>query len=128
MENLTTAYINVLDKWQREVDDIRQFHHVVWEKTQQNNVIIQHRTGSRVEKQTRIVGYGKNTNINFMFEVSGLSVSCDWNGRPGDDGEIYLKSDEESNLFGRVYMTAKAKHELQTNVKYSVIFSDDVFQ
>ena len=128
MENLTTAYINVLDKWQREVDDIRQFHHVVWEKTQQNNVIIQHRTGSRVEKQTRIVGYGKNTNINFMFEVSGLSVSCDWNGRPGDDGEIYLKSDEESNLFGRVYMTVKAKHELQTNVKYSVIFSDDVFQ
>ena len=125
MENLTTEYINVLDKWQREVDEIRQFHHVVWEKTQQNDVIIQHRTGSRVEKQTRIVGYGKKTNIDFMFEVNGLDVSND-----RTNGGIYLKSEEnsESSLFGRVYFTAKAKDELQTNVRYSDIFSDDVFQ
>ena len=124
MENVTTAYINVLDKWQREVDDIRQFHHDVWAKTQQSDLIIQHRTGSRVEKQTRVVSYGKQTNIDFMFEVSGVNVSC---GNHGSSEGIYFKPSNESSLFGRVYMTKKAKQELQSNEKYSALFSDDFF-
>ena len=117
-------YVSVLDTWQREVDAIRQMHHAVWEKTQPNDTIIQHRTGSRVEKQTRIVGRGKQTNIDFMFEVNGITIDCKCEGQPS---RLYFKSSQESVLFGRIYATKEIKSDLQVDTKYSALFTDEVF-
>ena len=121
---ILNKYVNVLDTWQREVDDIRHMHHDVWAKTQPSDTIIQHRTGSRVEKQTRVVGKGKQTNIDFMFEVNGISIDCKSEGQPSG---LYFKSNQNSVLFGRIYVAKEMRNDLQVDSKYSVLFTDKVF-
>ena len=73
--NLLDEYLNVLNAKQRDVDAIRKMHHEIWKESRVYPIIKQHRSGSRVEKQLRISEAGKQSDIDYTFEVTGLEVS-----------------------------------------------------
>ena len=57
-------YLDELDSWQREVDNIRIMHHEVWKGRRLSPLIKQHRAGSRVENRREYcLRVGKQTLI-----------------------------------------------------------------
>ena len=115
VNKILESYLDELDLWQREVDNIRIMHHEVWKGSRLSPLIKQHRAGSRVEKQTRILPIGGQTDVDYMFEVVGIKVFCNSNR-----DFMYFKScsqqnldvDDEydmSNSFGRIYVSEAYK-------------------
>ena len=132
MSNKTTEYINKLlelyldelDYWQSEVDNIRIMHHETWKGSRLSAIIRQHRAGSRVEKQTRIQEIGVNTDIDYMFEVVGIKVMNDAN-----QGSIYFKPCMQQNCdmpnsFGKIYIDVDYKSFLESHDMFCKIFSN----
>lgn len=78
VNKILESYLDELDLWQREVDNIRIMHHEVWKGSRLSPLIKQHRAGSRVEKQTRILPIGGQTDVDYMFEVVGIKVFLQW--------------------------------------------------
>ena len=122
MENLLDEYLKVLNAKQRDVDAIRKMHHEIWKESRVYPIIKQHRSGSRVEKQLRISEAGKQSDIDYTFEVTGLQVSSDANR-----STIYWKTSSSSNAYGKIFVTKPYKEKLQEMEHHSQIFTDDVF-
>lgn len=129
LNTLLESYLDELDSWQREVDNIRIMHHEVWKGSRLSPLIKQHRAGSRVEKQTRILPTGGQTDVDYMFEVIGIEIRCD-----GNQECIYFKSShcekpdtsksDMCNAYGRIYVSQSYKSALQCNDKYRKIFAE----
>ncbi|PFX13740.1 Protein MB21D2 [Stylophora pistillata] len=124
------SYLDELDLWQREVDNIRIMHHEVWKGSRLSPLIKQHRAGSRVEKQTRILPIGGQTDVDYMFEVVGAQVLCN-----GTQDFIYFKSCSRQNSdidtkydtsssFGRIYVSEAYKAYLEGHEMYGKIFAE----
>ena len=89
-------------------------HHEVWKGSRISSLIKQHRAGSRVEKQTRILPTGGQTDVDYMFEVTGIEVHCD-----GHQDSIYFKSgacerpgrtkSNMRNTYGTIYVSKSYK-------------------
>ena len=129
INTLLELYLDELDSWQREVDNIRIMHHDVWKGSRLSPLIKQHRAGSRVEKQTRILPTGGQTDVDYMFEVTGIEVRCNEH-----QGSIYFKScacqdpgSRKSNMcntYGRIYVCKSYKLFLESHDVYAKIFAD----
>lgn len=130
VNKILESYLDELDLWQREVDNIRIMHHEVWKGSRLSPLIKQHRAGSRVEKQTRILPIGGQTDVDYMFEVVGIKVFCN-----GNRDFMYFKScsqqnsdvDDEydmSNSFGRIYVSEAYKSYLEGHEMYGKIFAE----
>lgn len=125
INRLLELYLDELDSWQREVDNIRIMHHDVWKGSRLSPLIKQHRAGSRVEKQTRILPTGGQTDVDYMFEVTGIEVRCNEH-----QGFIYFKScacqdpgSRKSNMcntYGRIYVCKSYKLFLESHDVYSL--------
>ena len=124
MEDLLKYYLNVLNAKQRDVDAIRQMHHDIWKESRVYPIIKQHRSGSRVEKQLRISQVGKQSDIDYTFEVTGIEVNCNGHGR----SSIYWRTSSVSSAYGKVFVTAEYKEVLQKTDYYSQIFTNEVFE
>lgn len=120
--NLLDEYLNVLNAKQRDVDAIRKMHHEIWKESRVYPIIKQHRSGSRVEKQLRISEAGKQSDIDYTFEVTGLEVSSDDNR-----STIYWKTSSISNAYGKIFVTKTYKEKLQKMEHHSQIFTEEVF-
>lgn len=130
IDTLLESYIDELDSWQREVDNIRIMHHEVWKGSRLSPLIKQHRAGSRVEKQTRILPTGGQTDVDYMFEVIGIEIPCD----DGNQESIYFKScarekpdmskSDMCNTYGRIYVSRSYKSALECHDKYRKIFAE----
>lgn len=83
--------------------------------------IIQHRAGSRVESQTRILQAGKDTDVDYMFELDGIEVNCD-----EECTDIYWKPSAESPAFGTVFVQKHYREILEKN--NADIFTADTFE
>ena len=88
--NLLDQYLNVLNAKQRDVDAIRKMHHEIWKESRVYPIIKQHRSGSRVEKQLRISEAGKQSDIDYTFEVTGLEVSSGDNRSTGKQAQFQM--------------------------------------
>lgn len=131
MNTLLESYLDELDSWQREVDNIRLMHHEVWKGSRLSPLIKQHRAGSRVEKQTRILPTGGQTDVDYMFEVVGIEVRCD-----GNQDYMYFKSctredsvhtkTDMSNTYGRIYVSESYKSYLECHEMYGKIFTESL--
>ena len=130
MNTLLESYLEELDSWQRGVHNIRIMHHDVWKGSRLSPYIKQHRAGSRVERQTRILPTGGQTDVDYMFEVVGLEVLCD-----GNQGSMYFKSCpcenfvrdanyDMTNPYGKIYVSCAYKSCLESHEIYGKIFSD----
>ena len=130
MNTMLESYLDKLDSWQREVDNIRIMHHEVWKGSRLSPLIKQHRAGSRVEKQTRILPTGGQTDVDYMFEVVGIEILCD-----GNQDYMYFKScsrensvadtqNDMSNTYGRVYVSNAYKSYLECHEMYGKIFGE----
>lgn len=129
INTLLESYLDELDSWQREVDNIRIMHHEVWKGSRLSPLIKQHRAGSRVEKQTRILPTGGQTDVDYMFEVIGIEIRCD-----GNQESIYFKSSacekpdmsksDMCNTYGRIYVSQSYKSALECHDKYRKIFAE----
>ena len=129
INTLLESYLEELDSWQREVDNIRIMHHEVWKGSRISPLIKQHRAGSRVEKQTRILPTGGQTDVDYMFEVTGIEVRCD-----GHQDSIYFKSgacertgstkSNMCNTYGRIYVSKPYKPFLESHDVYAKIFAE----
>ena len=124
MEDLLKCYLKVLNAKQRDVDAIREMHHDVWKESRIYPIIKQHRSGSRVEKQLRISQVGKQSDIDYTFEVTGIEVNCNADGI----SNIYWKNSSVAKAYGKVFVTAEYKEVLQKTEYYSQIFNKEVFQ
>ncbi|CAG2253502.1 unnamed protein product [Mytilus edulis] len=69
LDEVLKEYLKVLDSWQQEAYNIRIAHHKIWKNSRVSRRIKQHRAGSRVESQTRILSPGKVTDVDYMFEL-----------------------------------------------------------
>ena len=126
IEDLLTEYLDVLDAKQRDVDAIRRMHHNVWKESQVYPIIKQHRSGSRVEKQLRLLQVGKQTDIDYTFEVTGIQVECD--GGVHNSSAIYWQRSASSNAYGRVFAHGESfKKPIQQMEYYQVLFTEEVF-
>ena len=124
MGDLLKSYLKVLNAKQRDVDAIRQMHHEVWKESRVYPIIKQHRSGSRVEKQLRISQMGKQSDIDYTFEVTGVEI----NSSIADvQSTIYWKTSSISNAYGKIFVTKTYKEELQKMEYHSQIFTNDVF-
>lgn len=121
LDRVLGEYLDVLDKWQQEVHNIRMAHHKVWRDNHVSERIIQHRAGSRVECQTRILSQGKDTDVDFMFELDGVQVNSDDNCQG-----IYWKPSKLSPVFGKAYITENYRETLWD--KHVDVFTDDAFE
>ncbi|CAC5359887.1 unnamed protein product [Mytilus coruscus] len=93
----------------------------IWKNSRVSRRIKQHRAGSRVESQTRILPPGKDTDVDYMFELDGILVNC------GDEcKDIYWKHSSDSPAFGAVYVDEKYRKQLEQN--HSDIFTADTFE
>ena len=129
MNTILEAYLEELDSWQSEVDNIRIMHHDVWKGSRLSPLIKQHRAGSRVERQTRILPTGGQTDVDYMFEVIGIEVGCD-----GNKDCIYFKSStcedpaniksDMSNTYGRIYVSKSYKSSLECHDIYGKVFAE----
>ena len=97
INRLLELYLDELDSWQREVDNIRIMHHDVWKGSRLSPLIKQHRAGSRVEKQTRILPTGGQTDVDYMFEVTGIEVRCNEHQGPSTLSHAPVKTLEVEN-------------------------------
>lgn len=120
-DDLLKEYVDLLDDWQREVDDIRKMHHEIWKESRVYPIIKQHRAGSRVEKQCRILPIGKQTDVDYKFEVTGVVVETE--KRIG----LYWKVSASSNAHGKIFVAKETKLELMNRPHYSDIFTENVF-
>ncbi|XP_062603606.1 uncharacterized protein LOC134265414, partial [Saccostrea cucullata] len=114
-------YVDVLDDWQREVDNIRKMHHEIWKESRFYPIVKQHRAGSRVEKQCRILPMGKQTDVDYKFEVTGITVEI--KKRSG----LFWKVSALSKAHGKIFVTKETKNELMNKPHYSEIFTESVF-
>ena len=123
------SYLEELDSWQRGVHNIRIMHHDVWKGSRLSPYIKQHRAGSRVERQTRILPTGGQTDVDYMFEVVGLEVLCD-----GNQGSINFKSCpckdfvrdasyDMTNTYGKIYVSSSYKSRLECHEMYGKILA-----
>ena len=120
-------YLEILDSWQRRVDNIRLMHHDVWKGSRLSPLIRQHRAGSRVEKQTRILPKGGQTDVDYMFEVIGIDVQS-----IKAQLDLYFKShdvndknfNEMSRTFGHVLANAGCKDKLESDERYGDVFKE----
>ena len=129
INTLLESYLEELDSWQREVDNIRIMHHEVWKGSRLSPLIKQHRAGSRVEQQTRILPTGGQTDVDYMFEVTGIEVRCD-----EDQDSIYFKScaregagstkSNMCNTYGRIYVSKSYKPFLESHDVYAKMFAE----
>ncbi|XP_068676094.1 cyclic GMP-AMP synthase-like receptor 2 [Montipora foliosa] len=125
LNTLLELYLERLDSWQREVDNIRIMHHDVWKGSRLSPLIKQHRAGSRVEKQTRILPIGGQTDVDYMFEVTDVEVHCDAN-----QDYMYFKSSSScedngmSNAYGKVYLSEAYKSFIECHEMYGKIFAE----
>lgn len=120
-DEVLREYLNVLDTWQQEVYNIRIAHHKIWKYSRVSRRIKQHRAGSRVESQTRILQPGKDTDVDYMFELDGILVNCD-----DECKGIYWKHSSDSPAFGTVYVDKEYRKQLDQN--HSDIFTADTFE
>lgn len=124
INQVLTKYLDVLDSYQREVDNIRQMHHEIWKTTQPENPIIQHRVGSRVERQTRITRGNQNTNINWLLEVK--DVGCHFlGGADGGNGKISFQFNHNSCMYGTILVQCDSRKALCQRLP--TVFNEDTF-
>lgn len=115
-------YVDTLDDWQREVDDIRKMHHEIWTESRIIPIIRQHRAGSRVEKQCRILPRGKQTDVDYKFEVTGIIVDME------NKNGFYWKFSDSTGAHGKIFVSNSTKTELMRKVHYCEIFTENVFE
>ncbi|XP_052097286.1 uncharacterized protein LOC127732245 [Mytilus californianus] len=121
LNEVVEKYLIVLDNWQQEVYNIRNAHHKIWMDSRVTRNIIQHRAGSRVESQTRILPAGKDTDVDYMFELDGIEVNCD-----NECKDIYWKPSAESLAFGAIFVQKHYRDILEKN--NADIFTADTFE
>nr|XP_022338643.1 uncharacterized protein LOC111134116 [Crassostrea virginica] len=115
-------YLDILDDWQRKVDNIRKMHHEIWTASRVYPVIRQHRAGSRVEKQCRILPMGKQTDVDYKFEVKDIVVDMI------TKKELYWKVSPSSSAHGNIFVHESTKTELMNKSLHCDIFTENVFQ
>lgn len=115
-------YVDTLDDWQREVDDIRKMHHEIWTESRIIPIIRQHRAGSRVEKQCRILPRGKQTDVDYKFEVTGIIVDME------NKNGFYWKFSDSTGAHGKIFVSNSTKSDLMRKVHYCEIFTENVFE
>lgn len=115
-------YVDTLDNWQRLVDDIRKMHHEIWTESRIIPIIRQHRAGSRVEKQCRILPKGKQTDVDYKFEVTGIIVDME------NKNGFYWKFSDFTGAHGKIFVSNSTKTELIRKEHYREIFTENVFE
>ena len=123
LDRLLQRYLKVLDSWQGEVNNIRLMHHEIWKESRVYRVIRQHRTGSRVERQTRILPRGQRTDVDYKFEVVGVKV----HGTGSRNGMYWVPS-QDSPAYGKVLVTPEYRSHILDAENYRDIFSEDAFR
>lgn len=113
-----SAYLESLDSRQRQVEEIRQLHHKVWAMKTNHAPIIEHRTGSRVEKQTRICPNDIRSDIDFMLEVKNVVVSAKGNGG------ICFQPTSRDGYFGRILISDQYRDSLMIDTHLKAIFTE----
>lgn len=123
LNSVLQTYLEALDSRQRTVEEIRLLHHKVWSKNKEkNSVIIQHRSGSRVEKQTRICPNGTQSDIDFMLEVGVITVSLQ------TDGNMFFQPTSNDGYYGRIMVNRNYRDDLIQTEKLNEIFTTPAFE
>ena len=123
LDRLLKRSLTVLDSWQEEVKNIRLMHHEIWKESRVYQVIRQHRAGSRVERQTRILPRGQRTDVDYKFEVVGVKVDG-----AGSRNGMYWVPTPDSPAYGKVHGTPEYRYHILESENYRDIFSEDTFR